>query len=184
MTEQVPGQPLPAAPALVRDFVNTEDHEIDTDELSTAAGLGSWLRDRALWDGAGEVGPDDLELARALRAGLRRALVQNHDGEAGAPADLGEIVSRLPVALGWGETGPRLLPAGDGVAAGVARIGIAALDSASTGAWSRLKICPADDCAWAYYDHSRNRSRNWCEYGCGNKAKTRAYRQRLRAQRG
>nr|WP_238993230.1 CGNR zinc finger domain-containing protein [Nocardioides caldifontis] len=48
-------------------------------------------------------------------------------------------------------------------------------------------MCAADDCAWAYYDHSRNRSRNrsrnWCELGCGNKAKTRAYRERLRAGR-
>jgi predicted RNA-binding Zn ribbon-like protein len=182
VTDQVP-EPPPAT-GLVRDFVNTEDHELGTDELSTPVGFGSWLRDRALWDGAGEVGPDDLELARALRAGLRRALERNHDGEVGAPSELGDVVSRLPVALGWGETGPRLVPVGTGVAAGVTRIGIAALDSASTGAWSRLKICSADDCAWAYYDHSRNRSRNWCEYGCGNKAKTRAYRQRVRAQRG
>jgi predicted RNA-binding Zn ribbon-like protein len=182
VTDQ-PEQPLPAAPALVRDFVNTEDHELGTDELSTPAGLGSWLRDRDLWDGAGEVGSGDLELARALRAGLRRALERNHDGDAGAPPELGDIVSRLPVALGWGETGPQLVAAGGGIGAGVARIGIAALDSASSGTWPRLKICSADDCAWAYFDHSRNRSRHWCEYGCGNKAKTRAYRQRIRAQR-
>ena len=44
-----------------------------------------------------------------------------------------------------------------------------------------LKICSSDECEWAYYDHSKNRSRHWCEYGCGNRVKTRAYRARRRA---
>ena len=49
------------------------------------------------------------------------------------------------------------------------------------GQWWRLKICASDECEWAYYDHSKNRSRNYCEYNCGNKLKTRAYRARQKA---
>jgi predicted RNA-binding Zn ribbon-like protein len=49
------------------------------------------------------------------------------------------------------------------------------------GSWERLKICPADDCHWAFYDASKNRSRTWCNMQvCGNRKKTRAYRARNR----
>jgi predicted RNA-binding Zn ribbon-like protein len=48
-----------------------------------------------------------------------------------------------------------------------------------TGDWGRLKLCPADDCRWAFYDRSRNRSRVWCDMAdCGNLAKVRGYRAR------
>ena len=43
----------------------------------------------------------------------------------------------------------------------------------------RVKLCFAHDCAWAFYDRSRNGSRTWCEMGvCGNRAKARTYRAR------
>lgn len=62
-----------------------------------------------------------------------------------------------------------------------ARIGIAAREASSAGLWSRLRICSSDECEWAYSDHSKNRSRQRCEYGCGNRLETRAYRARQRA---
>ena len=68
-----------------------------------------------------------------------------------------------------------------GVRGALARIGLAAHEAAAEGVWWRLKICSSDECEWAYYDHSKNRSRHYCEYGCGNKLKTRAYRARRRA---
>ena len=50
------------------------------------------------------------------------------------------------------------------------------------GTWSRLKACPGEGCAWAFYDRSRNGSRTWCSMAvCGNRVKTRRYR---RAQAG
>ena len=53
--------------------------------------------------------------------------------------------------------------------------------SVAAGIWWRLKICSSDECEWAYYVQSKNRSRSYCEYGCGNKLKTRAYRARQRS---
>ena len=45
--------------------------------------------------------------------------------------------------------------------------------------WQRVKACRADDCRWAFYDRSRNRSGVWCDMAvCGNRAKVRAYRRR------
>lgn len=47
------------------------------------------------------------------------------------------------------------------------------------GPLDRLKICPADDCAWLFLDLSKNRSRQWCSMAtCGNAAKVRRFRQR------
>jgi predicted RNA-binding Zn ribbon-like protein len=63
-------------------------------------------------------------------------------------------------------------------------IGLAAQDARASGVWWRLKICSFDECEWAFYDQSKNRSRHYCEYGCGNKLKTRAYRARRRAASG
>ena len=57
-------------------------------------------------------------------------------------------------------------------------------EAVADGTWRRLKICADHECDWAYYDASKNRARNWCEYGCGNRAKVRAYRQRQRATSG
>jgi predicted RNA-binding Zn ribbon-like protein len=57
--------------------------------------------------------------------------------------------------------------------------------AAHDGSWRRLKICPAGDCRVVYYDLSRNASRRWCSMEvCGNRNKTRAYRQRSGAPAG
>jgi len=60
-----------------------------------------------------------------------------------------------------------------------------AYESMVAGTWSRLKVCPADDCQWAFYDHSKNRSGTWCSMKvCGNRAKVRRYRERRSSKPG
>jgi predicted RNA-binding Zn ribbon-like protein len=176
-----PDVPLPAA--VVRDFVNTEDHETGEDALTTAAGLARYLRAEALWDGSGAVRRAQLELALHLRRGLRAALEHHHDGRARSLEELRLALGAVPVGLDYAwDRGLLLVAGGTGATQALARVAVAAHECATEGIWERLKICSADDCAWAYYDHSKNRSRNWCEYGCGNKVKTRAYRERRRLQ--
>jgi len=52
-------------------------------------------------------------------------------------------------------------------------------DAMATGTWVRLKACTNDECQWAFYDHSRNRSGAWCTMAvCGNRMKGRAFRRR------
>ena len=47
----------------------------------------------------------------------------------------------------------------------------------------RLKQCPGEDCGWLFLDTSRNGSRQWCDMrDCGNLAKVRRFRQRLRGE--
>jgi predicted RNA-binding Zn ribbon-like protein len=75
------------------------------------------------------------------------------------------------------------LPAG-GTPRLVARDVVGAVFAAASrlavlGQWERVKICPADDCRWAFYDRSRNHSRTWCSMQvCGNREKARSWRDR------
>jgi predicted RNA-binding Zn ribbon-like protein len=173
--------PVPDAPpaiTVVRDFVNTTDHETGTDDLSSPAELTRYLVAHGLMPRASRASPADLEAALRLRLGLRRALVLNHDGDSSALPELAEALADQSVTLTWTPEGAVLTTSAVGVRAGLARIAIAAHEATTEGQWWRLKICASDECEWAYYDHSKNRSRSWCEYGCGNKIKTRAYRAR------
>jgi predicted RNA-binding Zn ribbon-like protein len=86
-----------------------------------------------------------------------------------------------------GAGGGRRLRAGRRAAAGrrgrrerrVARLLAVIARADAEGSWERMKICPADDCLWAFYDFSRNHSRTWCDMSvCGNRAKARTYRER------
>jgi predicted RNA-binding Zn ribbon-like protein len=184
MPVDLPRPDVPAPVAVVRDFVNTTDRETGVDEIVTAADLGRYLVREGLAPAGVRATSADLALARMLRQGLRRALELNH--EAGTPRadelpELAAALRELPVELDWTESRAVLRPSRSGARGALARIGLAAHDAAGQGLWWRLKICAWDECEWAYYDHSKNRSRSWCEYGCGNKVKTRAYRARRRS---
>jgi predicted RNA-binding Zn ribbon-like protein len=51
----------------------------------------------------------------------------------------------------------------------------------TTGDLSRLRECGGEECGWLFEDTSKNRSRQWCDMqDCGNLAKVRRYRRRLR----
>jgi predicted RNA-binding Zn ribbon-like protein len=180
-TVDLPKPDVPGLVAVVRDFVNTTDHETGIDDLATPADLTRYLRSAGLAARTARADDADLALAHRLRAGLRRALEANHDGTSTPARELRSALRDLPVRMDWSVAGAVLQPTEGGVRGALARIALAAHQCSVEGTWWRLKICASSDCAWAYYDHSKNRSRNWCEYGCGNKIKTRAYRARQRS---
>ncbi|GAA2091169.1 CGNR zinc finger domain-containing protein [Actinomadura alba] len=186
------------AALLLRDFVNTVDLEREVDEFATPAGLTGWLAERGLLADAAPQGTsadprpataeavadaDDLAVAIALRKGLRAAMLAHHGGDAPAlPPELPGSLARLPLHVSLTGSRPALVPALDGVAAGLGRIAAAIVDSAAEGTWQRLKACQEDTCRWAFLDTSKNRSRAWCSMRvCGNRTKTRAYRARRRS---
>jgi predicted RNA-binding Zn ribbon-like protein len=72
-----------------------------------------------------------------------------------------------------------LQPQGDDVPAALGKLLAIAHDAMHSGDWERLKVCRNDTCRWAFYDHSKNRSRHWCQMDvCGSRQKARSYRQR------
>lgn len=61
----------------------------------------------------------------------------------------------------------------------VARVLAAVAEATADGSFERLKACRSDTCQWAFVDHARNRSRQWCDMAvCGNRAKARRFRSR------
>jgi predicted RNA-binding Zn ribbon-like protein len=174
---------VPRHAALVRDFVNTLDHELGTDALVTPDGLTEFLSDHGLLAGPGRVSAAQRAKAVRLRGALHDALELNHDAAGAQLPDLDDVLGELPVRLAWDGAHVVARPVEEGVAGGLAQIGLAAHQAVAQQQWWRLKICAFDECEWAYYDQSKNRSRSYCEYGCGNKLKTRAYRARQRSAR-
>lgn len=176
----MPPADVPAHAALLVDYANTLDISDHIDDLTTPPEVSGWLFDRGLLPQRAPADDSDLALARELRDAVRAAFVANHDGtETGTGPDLEQLASQLPLALQIRADRPLLSPIEDGVRGGLSRLLVAAADAGADGSWRRLKICAADDCAWAFYDTSKNRSRTWCSMQvCGNRKKTRDYRAR------
>ena len=61
--------------------------------------------------------------------------------------------------------------------------GMAMIDVIRMGELSRLRLCAGQGCERVVVDLSKNRSRRFCEAGCGNRANVAAYRAR-RTQAG
>jgi predicted RNA-binding Zn ribbon-like protein len=65
------------------------------------------------------------------------------------------------------------------------RIADSAAEFLTTGDLTRLRECSGEDCGWLFEDTSKNRSRQWCDMrDCGNLAKVRRFRTRLRPAAG
>jgi predicted RNA-binding Zn ribbon-like protein len=52
---------------------------------------------------------------------------------------------------------------------------------AITARLERLKVCSSQECRWVFFDRSKPGNHRWCSTArCGNRHKTRSYRQRQR----
>ncbi|RLK60599.1 CGNR zinc finger domain-containing protein [Actinokineospora cianjurensis] len=143
--------------ALVLDFLNTVDFDLHTDVLDDPAGWQGWLATRALADD---------QHARATRDGIRAAIGCRAAPPAPPATVHIQLVAGIPTLVACTATGAVLA---------------AATRLAVLGEWDRVKICPADDCRWAFFDRSRNRSRTWCSMRvCGNREKARTWRERAK----
>jgi predicted RNA-binding Zn ribbon-like protein len=173
---------------LVREFVNTleVDGETRSEELRTPRLLESWLKKRDLLPGSAALKDSDLARALDLREALRGILLAHNGAPVGRePFEAFDAIAAeadLRVRI-VGDDTVRLDPTGSGLDGAIGRIAAIVYRSEIEGTWPRLKACAADDCQWAFYDASRNRSGTWCDMAsCGNRAKVRAYRERTRTR--
>jgi predicted RNA-binding Zn ribbon-like protein len=181
-----PAQPAPGELELVREFVNTHDVEEQTDTLSAPEALRDWAEGRGLDVGSRPLGQRDVEKAIELREALRALLLAN-GGEPlgrGAIETLNAVSAGLPLRLRFaGDGASALSPAGEGIEGALAAILAIVYRAMAEGTWPRLKACRADDCQWAFFDRSKNRSAHWCSMAvCGNRAKARGYRKRRKSE--
>ncbi len=152
------------------------------DQLRSQADLVRFL-DEHRWTGD-RVGDDaELQQVRDLRPVLRRLweadeaelvpLVNQALADAGALPQLVEHDG-----FGWHiHAVPHEAPLATRMAVEAM---MAAVDVIRAGELDRLKTCAAQDCDDVVVDLSRNRSRRFCEGGCGNRENVRAYRDRQR----
>ncbi|OZM77996.1 CGNR zinc finger domain-containing protein [Pseudonocardia sp. MH-G8] len=168
---------------VLEEFLNTVDERSFSrhgrihaggEHLTSPGALADWLAARDLADPGVELGQADLADAIALRTSLRRSLGGDDDCGGGST----EAFADYPLQLAPGRSGELRIAARSGrrwldivvetVAVAVCR-----------GDWRRIKLCAAPDCRWAFHDTSRNGRGRWCDMNvCGNRHKTRVYRER------
>jgi predicted RNA-binding Zn ribbon-like protein len=166
----------------IRQLVNTLDLETHEDDLADPETLAAWLSERDLLTGDEPLSDADVRQAQTVREALRQLLLANN----GAPLDP-SAVETLNAASKSAELAVRFDPHGQaeitpirtGIDAALGRLLAIVFRARAEGTWERLKACPADDCEWAFYDWSKNRSGTWCDMAvCGNRAKARSFRER------
>jgi predicted RNA-binding Zn ribbon-like protein len=169
---------------IVQELVNSYDLENDVEWLGTPEQLQAWLAERHL-DGRERPTRASVKRVLELRETLRELLIANneHRTEPGAAETLRHVADRARLTLELDEHGQlALAPQAPGVDGALGRILAVVHEAMAEGNWHRLKACR--ECAWAYYDYSKNRSATWCSMAiCGNRTKTRAYRRRRSGNR-
>ena len=167
----------------VRRFVNTRQVAHGTERLVAPADLADWLEQEGLAPAGVRVTRADLARALELREALHAVLAAHNGGgptpwEASRTLDAAAHRARLRLCFEE-DGGASLHPDAGGVSGAFGRLLAIVHDSIAQGTWDRLKACRDGACAWAFYDHTKNRSGAWCNMEtCGNRAKARAYRER------
>ncbi len=176
-------------------FINTLEHsrDGDTEHLSSIEAAIDWLGAR------GAVGShpvaiarsDDLVTIQAAREALREVADAVVHGRAADPSaialvngilaegDVPELRS-TPVGVSIGARHVE-----DPIADALAHLAEPLIEVIAEGAIDRLRVCADDGCRWVFYDTSRTARRRWCDMStCGNRAKARRHRERLRQPEG
>ena len=170
---------------LVQAFVNTVDLQDGPEQLTDADALRHWLVANRLMAADAAVEAGDLKHAIAVREAMR-AVIGGNSGMPVYPVDLATLneaatASRLRVRFGSGGKA-RLEPEATGAVGALGRLVVTLFSAMQSEDWHRLKLCHSDTCRWAFYDRSKNHSSRWCTMAsCGNRAKARRFRQKVKA---
>lgn len=169
---------LAAAAALV----NTLDG--DDEKLPDIAALDEFLR---TWGWTGDRDGDEAELraVRDLRPRLRQVWEAGEERVVEIANELLREAKALPQLVRHGvwdyhlHATPPEAPLATRMAVEAA---MAIVDVVRTKELSRLRICDYPGCDNVVVDLSKNRSKRFCEAGCGNRAAVAAYRARKAAK--
>jgi predicted RNA-binding Zn ribbon-like protein len=186
---------VPDELANLYDFANSLDirhfthhgvpHEQD-DELKSPRELGDWMSRRGLLASGGRITPAMFETALQLRAGVRAYLAcdpaerrNNRD----ATRSLNRAMQPFPlVPEVRNDDGIALRAAREDALAGLSVVVAELYEGSLLRTLDRLKMCAAEECRRVFFDRSKPATRRWCMSTlCGNRMKTRTYRERHRA---
>ena len=152
----------------------------DTEDLATVADLDAFVRD---WEWTGSHTGEAAELAAVheLRPRLRRLWTADTDEAVALVNALLAEAGALPQLVRHGEWSWHLhaTPSEAPLATRMAvEAAMAMVDVIRADELDRLRVCAADDCEDVVVDLSKNRSKRFCDGGCGNRANVAAYRAR------
>jgi predicted RNA-binding Zn ribbon-like protein len=184
-TSKLKRQDAPEELELVRRFINTWDAEFGTDALATAGNAAEWMAGESLIDGPVGLTEAGRERAVQIRETLRALARLNGHGQVGPGVleQLNEAADQARFCLRFTADGEIKISSGatDVASRAIGRILAIVAVAFVDGTWKRMRICRAEDCGWAFYDRSRNRSGVWCQMAeCGNRSKVRTHRERAR----
>jgi predicted RNA-binding Zn ribbon-like protein len=168
---------LTAAAALVN--TSGEDREL----LADLAALDEFFRAYE-WSGERARTPAELRSVQDLRPRLRRVWAAGEDEIVEIVNTLLRESDALPQLVrhdGWAyhlHATPSDAPLATRMAVEAA---MALVDVVRAGELSRLRVCDYPGCGNVLVDLSKNRSRRFCDAGCGNRAAVTAYRARKAA---
>ena len=182
---------IPDDVALLYDFVNSLDlrqfvengeaHE-PRDELATPAQLQEWLKAHGLIEGSANVSRAEHDEALKLRDALRALLLAGPAERVAASGPLDALAPRFPLVVTASQD--RVLdvrPIARRATSGLGRVLIDLVRLSDSGRLARLKTCDSDECRWIFFDRSKPNNGRWCSSDrCGNREKTRTYRNRQR----
>lgn len=185
---------VPQELALLYEFLNSADlrtyveqgaQHVPSDELETPAHLEAWMRERGLLKRGETIAPPDHRRAMEFRNALRSYLEPEQDSKTAArkcAEFLNQVSESFPLVVKISQLGmPRLEPAQG--ASGLGRIMAELFRLAENGRLDRLKMCSSEVCRWIFFDRSKPGNRRWCSsLICGNRQKTRDYRERHKAK--
>lgn len=165
---------IPSSIRPILDFLNSVDLRtygpsrglLDRDQLAEPAAAKGWLEAQGIEAPEGAASTEITKL-REIRERLRAAVAA--EGDLSLNGSVVLTIDRESVAtVGPGRDGR----VSDAIAAHLIRVALSP-------EYQRLRVCDAEDCRRAFYDTSRNGRSRWCSMKtCGNRMKTRSYRQR------
>ncbi|MBV9002839.1 MAG: ABATE domain-containing protein, partial [Solirubrobacterales bacterium] len=166
---------------LCLDFVATvgERWRRSFERLIAPQDLGRWMVETSMFDTPPKVSASELAAARTLREAINRLARPGTEPAPGDEEDLNRWAARCPLAPQLGANREVVWVAERPVPAMFATIARDAVDLLSSPLVGRIRECGAPDCALLFVDTSRPGRRRWCSTaGCGNRVRTKAYRQR------
>lgn len=151
------------------------------ERLRVPADLARWVGETGLVPAPSRVTLMQLDRARSLREAVNRLTRPGQVATAGDRQLLNAWASRSPLAPALNDAGTRVWNADRPVEAILATVAIDAIDLVTGPLSERIRECAAPDCALLFVDASRPGRRRWCSTeGCGNRVRTKTYRQRRR----
>ncbi len=133
---------------------------------------------------APSVSAAQLAAGRTLREAINRLARPGLAPEPGDREELNRWAARASLAPQLTAEGKLVWGADQAVPATLATVACDAIDLLSGPLAGRIRECVAPDCALLFVDTSRPGRRRWCSTAaCGNRVRTKAYRQRRKKPR-